>query len=161
METGSAERVLEIRRITYDEILDAPNAGALFKEYGEECSIPEIGEPNPQRAMYAWMEKADLMHSFGAYESGELVGFATVLVSVLPHYGKKIANMESFFLGQSHRRGNAGRTFMAWLEAFAKEMECAALLYNARAGSSLEKLLGAIPEYQRTNSVFLWKVSQS
>lgn len=156
METSSAERVLEIRRISYAEILDSPQSEALLGEYGAECSIPEIGSPNPQRATYAHMESIGLMRSFGVFDASAMVGFATLLVFVLPHYGKKIANVESFFLAQSHRLGNSGRRLMTAIEAHARDMECVGVLYNARAGSKLERLLASLSDYKRTNSVFLW-----
>jgi GNAT superfamily N-acetyltransferase len=159
METLAPDRVLTIRRISYASILDSPQARALLDEYSAECSIPEIGTPNPQRETYARMESSGLMDSFGVFEGEDLVGFATVLVFVLPHYGVKILNVESLFLSGAHRRGGLGVALMSHLEAFAREKQCAGVLYNARAGSRLERLLEALPEYKRTNSVFLWSVA--
>ena len=156
METNSAQHVLEIRQISYVEVLNSP---ALLAEYGAECSIPEIGSPDPQRETYARMESSGLMHSFGVFDGLELVGFASILVFVLPHYGKKIANVESLFLANSHRRGNAGTRLMRHIEAWVKQEQCVAVLYNARAGTRLERLLNAFSRYKRTNSVFLWSAS--
>jgi len=143
-----------IRPISYGEILDAR---LLLSEYSAECSIPELGPTNPQRDMYSKMESSGLMRSFGVFDDALLVGFATVLTFVLPHYGKKIANVESLFV-TAERRGTFGRKLMEYIETFAKEADCVGLLYNARAGSSLERLLGSLPRYQRTNSVFLWSI---
>lgn len=156
METNSPERVLEIRPISYVEVLDSP---ALLAEYGAECSIPEIGTPNPQRETYARMESAGLMHSFGMFDGADLVGFAAVLVFILPHYGKQVATVESLFIRKSHRRGFVGTQFLRHVEAWAAEKKCEVVLYNARAGSRLEKLLFSLKRYQRTNSVFLWSAS--
>lgn len=152
METGSAERILAIR---YSEILDSPEAEDLLREYSRECSISEIGPTDPQRHIYDSMEAMGLMYSFGAYKNGVLVGFATLLVFVLPHYGKKIANVESLFVAKKYRR-NFGLRLMTELERFAKDdMQCYGMLYNARSGTRLERFLDAMPKYQRTNSVFL------
>jgi GNAT superfamily N-acetyltransferase len=156
METCAPDRVLTIRPISYVDVLDQSE---LLAEYAEECSIPEIGTPNPQRETYARMESYGLMHSFGMFDGVELVGFASILVFVLPHYGKQIANVESLFLRKSHRRGFAGTQFLRHIEAWAAEKKCAVVLYNARAGSRLEKLLFSLKRYQRTNSVFLWSAS--
>lgn len=156
METNSPERVLEIRRISYVDVLDSP---ALLAEYGAECSIPEIGTPDPQRETYARMEATGLMHSFGMFDGADLVGFAAILVFVLPHYGKQIANVESLFIAKSHRRGFVGTKFLRHIEAWAEKNKCPNVLYNARAGSRLEKLLFSLKRYQRTNSVFLWSAS--
>lgn len=153
METNSPDSVLEIRPISYVAVLDSP---ALLAEYSAECSILEIGTPNPRRETYARMEAGGLMHSFGVFDGKELVGFAAILVFVLPHYGKQIANVESLFLLKSHRRGFEGTRFLRYIEAWAAEKKCEGVLYNARAGTRLEKLLLSIKRYQRTNSVFLW-----
>ena len=159
METATSDRVLALRRVSYVEILDSPSAQALLAEYSAECSIPEIGSPDPQREMYARMESSGLMHSFGIFDGEELVGFATLLVFVLPHYGKQVANVESLFLAKAHRRGDRGLRLLEEIEAWAREQRCVAMLYNARAGTRLERLLGSIPKYTRTNSVFLWSAS--
>jgi GNAT superfamily N-acetyltransferase len=153
METGCADRILTIRKIGYGQILDARD---LLDEYSAECSIPEIGAPNPQRELYANMEAMGLMDSFGAFDGDELVGFATVLVFTLPHYGKKIANVESLFLRKSQRHSGCGQELMGAVQSHARSTQCCGVLYNARAGSRLERLLNALKNYDRTNSVFFW-----
>lgn len=150
---------VDIRRISYAVILDCSESNALLAEYAMECSIPEIGTPKPQRAVYADMERIGLMHSFGVFADDLLVGFATLLVFVLPHYGAKVANVESLFLARSGRRGDVGKRLMAHIENEARAMKCVGVLYNARAGSRLERLLSVTSKYKRTNSVFLWSAA--
>lgn len=143
-----------IRAVSYAEILGAPNAKDLLAAYGAECSIPEIGEVNPQAEIYAQMEKSGQFQVFGAFED-ELIGFASVLCSTLPHYGKKIGIVESIFLLPSKRSSKTGNGLMNAIENWAKEKNCEVILYNARTGSQFEKLLLMLTPYQRTNSVFL------
>ena len=143
---------LVIKRVSCTDILDAED---LLKEYADECSIPEIGVICPQREIYAHMQSTGLMHSFGVFEEEKLVGFASILLFTLPHYGKKVANVESMFLAKSHRMGGFGLELMKEIEQFAKERGCSAMLYNARFGSALEKMLTRASNYERTNSVFL------
>lgn len=153
METSAAQRFLvEVR---FKDIIDAPEFAELHREYSAECSIPELGPTDPQKDIYANMEKIGLMHSFAFYCDGALAGFATLLLFILPHYGKKVANVESLFLAKPYRTGDSGRSLMKNLEYFAAHEGCCAMLYNARAGSRLEKFLEALSGYQRTNSVFL------
>jgi hypothetical protein len=105
------------------------------------------------------MESSGLMESFGVFKEGRMIGFATILIFTLPHYGKKIANVESLFLSAVHRRGGAGKELMEHVESVAMGRQCAGVLYNARAGSSLERLLDSCSRYERTNSVFLRSLS--
>jgi GNAT superfamily N-acetyltransferase len=143
--------MVSIRQIPYASILEA---GDLLAEYAAECSIPEIGEASPQSVMYAMMESSGMFHTFGAFHGDELVGFAAELTYVLPHYGKKIATVESLFVAKKHRTGNTGLDLMSAIEKFAKSKECVAILYSAPTGSQLEKLLSLLKPYRRTNSVF-------
>lgn len=97
-----------IRPVRYSEILDAPNAQALLAEYAAECSQPEFGPINPQRDLYGAMETNGAMQAFGVCEDETLVGFATVLIYTLPHYGTRIANTESLFITKTHRTKGYG-----------------------------------------------------
>lgn len=143
-----------VRRIRYLDVLDDPNAQALLAAYASECSLPEIGQPNPQREMYARMEAAGVLQVFGAYYGDELIGFAAVLCTVLPHYGEKVATIESLFVAQAHREEGIGLELMGACEAYALEQECATILYSAPAGGSLERLLYLLKAYQHTNTIF-------
>jgi GNAT superfamily N-acetyltransferase len=143
---------MEIRAVRYTAILDAKE---LLSEYAKECSIPEIGEANPQRDLYERMEATGLMHTFGAFHMEQLIGFASVLLYVLPHYGRKVATMESLFVTRPKRTLGAGRKLMRVVEDFARREGCEVLMYSARAGTRLERLLLLLTTYKRTNSVFL------
>lgn len=143
-----------IKPVGYAEILDAPNAQELFRAYSDECSIPEIGTPKPQAKTYEMLEASGALHTFGLYDDETLVGFAAVLISVLPHYGQKVATLESIFIAPDHRSKDAGKTLMLCVEQFADVQGCAAILYTAPAGSRLETLLSHSSDYRHTNTVF-------
>lgn len=143
-----------IRPVSYAEILEAPNAKALLDEYAQECSIPLIGEACPQADMYSAMEATGMFQAFGVFDEERLIGFAALLIYVLPHYGRKIATVESLFLSKAHRSAQGGSALMETIESYAKEQGCVAILYNARAESQLERLLTLLKPYERTNSVF-------
>lgn len=146
---------LVIRPVSYAEILNAPSASVLLAAYGAECSIPEIGEINPQAEMYRQMEKTGMFQAFGAFDGEELVGFAAVLTYVLPHYGRKIATVESIFVSPPHRTQGTGNALMNAIENYAKGQNCEVILYSARTGSQFERLLSCLKPYQRTNAAFL------
>jgi GNAT superfamily N-acetyltransferase len=105
--------------------------------------------------MYEKMEQTGMFQAFGVFEHEELIGFAAVLVFVLPHYGRRIANVESIFVSPEHRTQGTGNALMNAIENYAKEKECQVISYSARTGSQFERLLSLLKPYQRTNSVFL------
>lgn len=128
---------------------------ALISEYAKECSIAAIGEINPQAEAYTAMDQNGLLRAFMVKGDDSLpIGFAIVLTPVLPHYGVRVATLESLFVTKDKRNGGAGRELMATVEQYAKEADCVGILYSSPAGSQFEKLLDASKEYQRTNAVF-------
>ena len=146
--------MLEIKPVSYAEILDAPNASDTLAEYSEECSIPEIGKGTPCRELYELMENSGVFQAFGAYDDGVLIGFAAVNVFPLAHYGKTIATTESIFIAYNHRRNGAGTKLKAFIKQYAKNRGCVAFQYVAPFGSRFERLLASDKGCRRTGSVF-------
>jgi GNAT superfamily N-acetyltransferase len=127
----------------------------LIEEYAAECSIPAIGNINTQPRIYDAMEKSGVLKGFKAIDAaGNDIGFAIVLTPILPHYGQKVATLESIFITAASRRSGAGLDLMRAVERYAQEVGCVGILYSAPVGGTLERLLEASKEYQRTNAVF-------
>ena len=145
---------MTIQQVSFSAILDAPNAAALLREYEAECSIPAIGPIKPNRAIYEQLEQNGVAYCFGVYLGDVLVGFANLLMTVMPHYSRKVATLESIFVMREARGMVSGAELMRRIEQFALDAGCVGILYSARAGSSFEALLDAKKDYQRTNSVF-------
>ena len=141
---------MQIIPVSYAEVLDEGHK--LFEGYAAECSIPEIGKTDPQREIYFAMERNGVAQCFGVYAE-KLVGFASLLISVLPHYGKKVAVVESIYVDPEYRPF-VGKDMLLELEDYALKAGCVAILYSAPAGSRFEKMLSLRKQYRRTNSVF-------
>lgn len=140
-----------IRPVSYATILDDPSWPTLLAEYSAECSLPELGTPNPQRDLYAILEKSGGFQAFGVYEEDKLVGFASVLIYVLPHYGKKIATTESMFVREKF--GAFGLELKQVISQYARENLCCSFIYSAPCGSRFDKLLSFC--HPHTNNVYL------
>jgi GNAT superfamily N-acetyltransferase len=144
-----------IKPISHRELSKSPEYPALVAEYAAECSIPEIGVPCPQDEMYAAMESAGGLRMFAIYEGANIVGFISLLMYVLPHYGQKVCTTESIFLAAAHRHMGMGAKMLNFIESFAKEQGCKVVLYTAPTGSRFARLLSLNRRrYRRTNSVF-------
>jgi len=155
--------VIRVLPIRYSDILASP----LIAEYAAECGIPAIGKPDPQPAMYEQMESCGLMQCFtvqrvfedGAWVRNLMIGFATVLVSILPHYGKKVATVESLFVTARERKGMPGGYLLKMIETHAMKSGAEAILYSAPVGGDFEAFLNGRKEYAHTNSVFCRRLS--
>lgn len=126
----------------------------LIAEYAVECSIAEIGAIDPQQSTYQRMADAGLFQFFVATEDTRMVGLASVITSIIPHYNRPVGVVESLFVEKRCRQTHAGLKLMSAIDAYAKEKGCAATLYSAPAGGPLEKLLGRMKNTRRTNSTF-------
>lgn len=144
-----------IRRVSYSDILSAANAESLLSEYADECSIPELGPINPQPEIYAAMEASGALHSLGVYIGDELVGFSTVVIMMMPQYGKRICAMQTLFTARSQRY-TTGFALLDAIEDHARELGCVAVLYGAPTGSRFERLMKLRRKtYRQTNTGFL------
>ena len=142
-----------IREVTVADVLHAPNSVELFRMYAEECSLPELGSIAPTDETYANLSRAG-MTTLAAYDGERLVGFATLLTYVVPHYGKKIAATESIFIAEKYR-ARMWRSLRDAIEEFGKNNDCAAILYSAPTGSRFSRMLSLSSRYRHTNDVFL------
>ncbi len=141
--------MLECKPITFRTIRDAPR---LLAEYAEECSISLIGKPDPQWDTYEALEASGALAVFGVFVDEKLVGFASVLAYILPHYGVMAGTVESLFVSSPYRGTGAGLYLMRAVETFARLVGCKAILYSAPVGGKLEALLDR--SATRTNAVF-------
>ena len=134
------------------EIFGDPASEALLEEYAEECAIALVGKPAPRLDMYEGMERSGFGQCFAVRQDGKLVGFAMVLICVVPHYDLCLANVESLFVA---RGAQGGRALMSTLNEYAKESGCTSIFYTAPVGSRLARLLFlCADDYVNTNHVF-------
>jgi GNAT superfamily N-acetyltransferase len=142
-----------IKQVTADELSGDPKFAGLIEEYADESAIAGMPRPNYQLGMYKHMEMLGHFHMIGAYVSGELVGFLTMVDTVLPHYGKRVATVESYFLTQAHRRGGPGLDLLRAAEWLAKELGAVGILVSAPHGGKLARVMPRA-KYKHTNEVF-------
>lgn len=148
-----------IKRCTLEEVEAAPNLPALLAEYGAESAIEGLGSQNMQGDTYRALEAAGLLRIVGAWLDGELIGFIAVLVSVLPHYGKRVGVSESYFVAPAHRKTGAGLLLLKEAERMALEDGAMGFLLSAPLGSRLASVLPA-RGYRHTNQVFFKPLGQ-
>lgn len=148
---------MSIFKARYESLLDDPAAEALLAEYAAECSLPELGEVDPQRELYAAMEASGGLQCFGVYSEDltTLVGFISLLTWTVPHYGKTIVSSESIFLSRRDRRSNTGIMMLDFVVNYGREKKARMVQITAPVGSRLAKLLSLMEEYRHSNNVFV------
>lgn len=101
------------------------------------------------------MEKSGTLRTFGVFDGEHLIGFASLLLYVLPHYGKKVATTESIFITEDSRKTGAGQKLLDFIEHYAKQTGCCAVLYTAPTGSQFTQVLESRERYRHSNNVFI------
>jgi GNAT superfamily N-acetyltransferase len=140
--------MVHIQQVSWVEIQQRTD---LQEEYRQECGFPWLTY-NPQWDLYRSMAEAGFMLSLGVFAESEMVGFANIIMAVLPHCGELAATVESLMVSKPYRDKGAGTRLMEAIEASARKAECSLLFYSAPAGSQLEALLEL--KLDRTSSYF-------
>ena len=142
------------------DVLDDPQFDALIEEYAEECSISDMPPINYQRDIYLQLESVGILHAFAAYDGGKLIGFMSMILSVLPHYGALTATTESVFVAKGYRKGSTGIKLIRAGEQFAESVGAVGILLSAPANGVLSVLAPRIG-YRKTNEVFFRRLNGS
>lgn len=142
-----------IKQVTADELSGDPKFMGLIAEYADESAIEGMPEPDYQLGMYKHLELLGHFHMFAAYVEGELIGFLTMVDTVLPHYGKRVATVESYFVAKAHRKGGPGLDLLRAAEWLAKALGAVGILLSAPRGGKLARVMPKA-KYKHTNEVF-------
>jgi hypothetical protein len=137
-----AENPITILPVSVAAIFDAPNAADLIHAYAAACIVPDA---EPQRPTYDAMERAGIIHAFGAYTDFEgsplLVGFASVICSIMPHDGHLVATLGEMFIDKPYRHTDAEDLLLSAVERCASDSGARCFICQARIGSKYDKRL--------------------
>lgn len=100
------------------------------------------------------MDEAGIATVLLAFNDDILIGFAIVLVVVLPHYSVPVATMESLFVGAAYRNTGAGLKLLHATEEAVRAKGAVGLLVSAPKGGQLAEVLTRMRSYRETNRVF-------
>lgn len=143
----------EVRRITFAELTASAEWDGLVSEYADECQIAGLPRCKHDSSTYYLLENSGAINFAAAFVGDTLVGFATLLVTQLPHYSRIVAIVESIFVAKQHRSSGAGMMLIREMESLAKDNEAIGILVSAPKGGRLNGLMPNIG-YTHTNEVF-------
>lgn len=147
-----------VRRTTISELENSPNIHDLLKEYAAESSVKGLPKPNAKVELYRAIEGSGQIVMLGTWANGELIGFAAVINTVLPHYGIIVSVMESLFVTAERRNTGAGLGLIRLAEKIAASVNSPGLLVSAPAGGVLEQILPRVG-YGITNTAWFKSLS--
>lgn len=149
---GSRIMNVVLRKTRAEEILNSKYAG-LIEEYAKESSVKGMPSIFPQLSMYRQLEQNGTFYCIGAYLEDTLIGFVSILTTIVPHYGARVSTIESIFVGKKYRKTGAGTLLRLAAERYAKSQGSLGVLTCAPLHSKYSKLLPK-SGYAHTNEVF-------
>ena len=144
---------IDIRKVTVAEIAFDAGFDGMLVEYSLEAKNKDLPPHKPNMAAYEQMERMGILHAFAAYSDGVMVGFVTLLITVMPHYDTRLATTESFFVADGHRKGGTAKKLLDAAEAYAKLDGVSSFFVSAPVGGRLAQALPMMG-YRETNRVF-------
>ena len=146
--------MVEIRQTSIHQLKSYQNFADVCRSYADESSLPEIGWDGVHIDRYESIEATGLLSVFEAVDGDDLVGLLLMLVNELPHYGKRVAITESFYVLPCYRSTGAGRELLKAAEDEAKQLDAEAFLVSAPANGSLDRVIGRWG-YRESNHVYI------
>lgn len=129
-----------IERVTVDELYTLPGFEDMIAEYAL-LAIKKLPKPLYRKEDYLPLERAGILTVWCAIHDGLVVGFATCLISSIPHYGIRIAIGESLFVRESVRTGGYGVRFIDAIERHAATAGAIAVFMSCPLGSDYARVL--------------------
>ena len=129
-----------IKQTTVEELYSLPGFESMIQEYAK-LAIKGLPKPLYRKEDYIPLEAAGVLTVWCAMYGGVVVGFASCIVSKIPHYGISIAIAESVFVCESVRRMGFGMRFLRAIELHALNKGIPAVFASAPIGSEYEKVL--------------------
>jgi hypothetical protein len=131
----------EIREEPFMDKFDS--LSALYLEHWmESAKNKELMVFNPDRNKYQTLEDQGLLLCLFAYKNGVIVGYSINILSQHLHYvDVRCAYNDLIFIDANSRNSPLGIRLIKETKKAAKTKGCNLLLWHAKAGSNLDKIL--------------------
>jgi hypothetical protein len=133
--------MIEVRAI---EVVTVRALGSdlLRRHYDEVALNKDICQLEPDWAKLEQLERAGALVACGAWQGEELVGYASSIVTTLMHYASVVVcQNHALFVDPSHRGARVFRDMRAWTKAEAARRGAKLVLWHAKQGSPLDRIL--------------------
>lgn len=132
-----------VERISVEELYSLPGFEDMIAEYATHA-IKKMPRPLYRKEDYLRLEAAGVLTVWCAMYGGLVVGFASCLISMIPHYGCGIAIAESLFVRESLRNAGFGIRLIRAVEDHGRQAGVPAVFFSCPIGSPY----GAVLEHR-------------
>jgi GNAT superfamily N-acetyltransferase len=129
-----------ITSVPFHRVLDRMDM--LADHYEELATDKSRMELAPWVEAYAKLDAEGALFTVGAIDQGELIGYSANFVSPAMHYRHlSMCQNDVLFVAKPYRSGRLGLQLIAATEAEAKRRGAGMMLWHAKEGTALDKLL--------------------
>ncbi len=138
------------------EIADSLGFAETVEEYASYCN-DMVESPKFDIDLYTRLEKGGAIYCYRAMEDEKLIGFMSIVNSVIPHWGKKISIVESLYVLKAARKSGAGIRFIRKAEEFGRNVGSWGVIVNCPVDGELVNVLPKL-EYAPQTICFFKKL---
>jgi len=131
---------MKVERVTVEQLYALPGFEEMIAEYATHA-IKKMPTPLYRKEAYLPLEEKGILAVWCAMYGGYVVGFASCLLSMIPHYGCGIAIAESLFVRESVRMAGFGIRLIEAVENHGREAGMPAVFFSCPIGSEFKKVL--------------------
>ena len=146
---------MEIRRVTFGELIALPEWEELCAQYAEDGGNPEFGCPRVDVGMYTQLEAAGVLMILAGFDGRRCAGFIGGFISPQPHFADKpVLAVDALFVDRAHRSSGLGLRLISGMKRIAKDSGAVGMIFGARIGTKAHKLYSRL--FRPMNTLF-WK----
>lgn len=129
-----------IKAISVEELYATAGFETMVAEYAE-YAIKRMPRPKYTKENYLALERAGLLTAYADIRNNIVVGFMSIMITRIPHYGCLAGLVESLFVMRAFRASGAGVRFIVTAERHARAYGVPGIFINCPYGRELAKVL--------------------
>ena len=143
-----------IKKVTVEELYASPGFEDMIAEYAK-LAIKKLPAPRFARKITCHWKLLACFTAWVYMYGGLAAGFASCLISSIPHYGIRIAIAESLFAREGVRGKGIGLQLIAAVERHAASQGAMAVFMSCPIGSEFERVQLAHRNYSAETTTFV------
>lgn len=117
--------------------------GLMRDHYGEVARLKHLFVLQPNWTTYAKLAAASKLLLLAAWDGQAMIGYSANILDTHLHYsGVAVCQNDVLFVDAQHRAGRVGLQLMRATESEAKARGAQVVLWHAKQGSTLDRMLG-------------------
>jgi hypothetical protein len=147
-----------IKDIHPNDLFDNINYMHVIDGYINESRINSIETTEPSKEHYYALVNSGSFNMVGVFDGDNIVGFGTLVTSIIPKHGILASTVDSIFLLDEYRDTGYGIKILDRLKDISNDRGSVVMLISSPVGSKLDKLLSLKKNTELVSNVYACKL---